>query len=168
MGWRGVTGHLARAHPHAHALASARTRARNTPAHTRARARKQKIARGTSQVESGWRPDAWERSTGCAEGRTPSQQPTQSQASTSVCRTRGDFVCPLPPRAGLPTPRDACANLRWAGRGKQAASTSLTFARARAHTHAHTHDHARAHARTRPHARTRINIRATWAEFAAR
>ena len=99
------------------------------------------------------------------------QSHTLALPSGSHAEGRRILACPRRSRAceqDFQTPRDACANLRWAGRGTQAASTSLTFARARAHTHAHAPDHARTHMRTRPHAHTRINIRATWAEFAAR
>ena len=87
------------------------------------------------------------------------QSHTLALPSASHAEGRRILACPRRSRAceqDFQTPRDACANLRWAGRGTQAASTILTFARARAHTHAHTHDHARAHARTRPHAHTRI------------
>ena len=63
-------------------------------------------------------------------GVTHVRQPAQSQASTSVCHTRRDFVCRLPPRAGLPKP-SGCLRRTPMGPGtarcgSQHASTDLT------------------------------------------
>jgi hypothetical protein len=137
--------------------------------------------------QSGWRLQKPEtQPTGCYTGTRASGFPLGGRRvlrlDLAAATSTRIFAYPRLSRAceqDFQTPRDACANLRWAGRSTQAASTALTSICARthththirirthahAHTHAHTHTHtyarARAHKRTPVHPHTRSRAR-TW------
>ena len=109
------------------------------------------IRKGPASHESGW----------LRQGHT------LALPSASHAEGRRIFACQRRSRAceqDFQTPRDACANLRWAGRGTQAASTALasicartrtpTYAYARPRTPPRTRTPLRTHARAQTYTRT--------------
>ena len=94
------------------------------------------------------------------------QSHTLALPSGSHAEGRRILACPHSRRSraceqDFQTPRDACANLRWVGRGAQAASSALTSicARTRAHTCAYARPRTRLRTRTpsRTHAHKRTS-----------
>ena len=90
------------------------------------------------------------------------QSHTLALPSASHAEGRRILACPRRSRAceqDFQTPRDACANLRWAGRGTQAASTALISICARTRTHTCAYARPRTLPRTRTPSRTHAHKR---------